>query len=169
MRKRMVAALLVAATWPNVAGAGISEVRFGVLAHDPLIQKEEGVDLNAELFFDSWIDGSWELRPSIGATVNLDDDTNFAYLGLTYGGPLSDSLFLEISGGGAVHDGKLETADPGRKELGSRVLYHVALSLGVRMTDTMSLSLFADHMSNAGIEERNEGLETGGLRLGFRF
>ncbi len=169
MRKRIAAALLVAASGASVAGAGaISEIRLGVLAHDPLIQKEKGVDLNAEFFFNSWTEGSWQLRPSIGVTANLNGNTSQAYLDLNYGGPISDSLFLEFGVGGAVHDGKLETPDHGRKELGARVLIHASMSLGVMMTDTMSLSLYADHISNAGIEERNEGLETAGLRLGFR-
>jgi len=150
------------------AGDIISEIRFGVLAHDPLIQKENGVDLNAELFFNSWTSGSWQLRPAIGVTANLNGDTSQAYIGLVYGGPISDSLFVELGAGGAIHNGKLETADPDRKELGSRVLFHAEASVGVMLTDTTSLSLYVDHMSNAGIEERNEGLETAGARVGFR-
>jgi len=159
MRIVMAAApLLVAAAGANGANAGaFSEVRFGVLAHDPLIRQEDGVDLNAEFFFNSSTQGSWELRPSIGVTANLNGDTSQAYLALNYGGPISDSLFLEIAGGGAIHDGKLETADHTRKELGSRVLFHVGLSLGVMLTET-----------NAGVEERNEGLEIGAMRLGLR-
>lgn len=152
----------------GVCNAGVSEIRLGVLAHDPLTQKEDGIDLNAELFFDSWTSGSWELRPTIGVTGSLNGDTSQAYLGVVYGGPIFDSVFFEFGGGGSVHNGKLETADPNRKELGGRVLFHIEASLGVMLTDTMSLSLYADHISNAGIEERNEGLETAGLRMGFR-
>lgn len=148
--------------------AGVSEIRFGALAHDPLTQKEEGVDVNAELFFNSWTSGSWQLRPTIGASWNTGGDTSQIYLGVVYGGPISDSLFFEFGGGGSVHDGKLETTDRNRKELGSRVLFHLEASLGVMLSDTTSLSLYADHISNAGIEERNEGLETAGLRVGFK-
>ncbi len=126
------------------------------------------MDLNAELFFNSWTSGSWQLRPTIGGTVNLNGDTSQAYIGLVYGGPISDSWFFELGGGGSVHNGKVDTTDPDRKELGSRVLFHVEASLGVMLTDTTSLSLYADHISNAGIEEHNEGLETAGLRVGFR-
>lgn len=152
----------------GASNAGVSEIRFGVLAHDPLRQKESGVDLNAELFFDSWTSGSWELRPVIGVTGSLNGDTSQAYLGIVYGGPIFDSVFFEFGGGGSIHNGKLETSDPNRKELGSRVLFRAEASVGVMLTETMSLSLYADHISNAGIEERNEGLETAGLRLGFR-
>jgi hypothetical protein len=171
MRHWSVGAALVASL--AVAGVceagGLSEVRLGVLAHDPMINKEHGVDLNAELYFGSWTGGSWQLRPSIGGTVALGDDaTSFAFLDLNYGGPISDTWFLEFSFGGAVHDGKLETTDPDRKELGSRVLFHAAVEIGVMLNESMSLSIYADHLSNAGIEERNEGLETAGLRLGIR-
>src|SRR5882672_8920423 len=127
-----------------------SEIRLGVLAHDPLTQKEDGVDLNAEYFFDSWTSGSWQLRPAIGVTGSLNGDTSQAYICLVYGGPISDSMFVEIGGGGAIHNGKLETTDPDRKELGSRVLFHAEASIGVMLTDTMSLSIYADHVSNAG-------------------
>jgi hypothetical protein len=171
MRKLAIGLALAMAASAFAAAAcqaGVSEIRFGVLAHDPLTQKEEGVDLNAELFFDSWTDGSWQLRPTIGGTVNLNGDTSQAYLGLIYGGPISENWFVEIGGGASVHNGKLETTDPERKELGSRVLFHVQASIGVMLSDTTSLSLYADHISNAGIEERNEGLETAGLRIGFK-
>lgn len=152
-----------------VGAAEAAEIRFGVLDHDPLIQKEDGVDVNAEIFFDDWLGGgSWQLRPSIGGTVNTQGDTSFGYIDLNYGGPISDNWFLEFAVGGAVHNGELETADPHRKELGGRVLIHAAMSLGVMLSDTVSLSIYADHMSNAGVEERNEGLETAGLRVGFR-
>jgi lipid A 3-O-deacylase len=166
--RNWIAAVIVAAA--SVSTASATEIRVGVLAHDPLIQKEGGVDINAELFFNGWTgnEGEWQLRPSIGVTANLEGDTSFAYVDLNYGGPISDSWFLEFAVGGAIHDGELETADPTRKELGGRVLIHAAISLGVMLTDNVSLSLYGDHMSNAGVEERNEGLETLGLRLGFR-
>jgi hypothetical protein len=162
----MAASLAVAGV---CQAGGLSEVRLGVLAHDPMINKESGVDLNAELYFDSWTDGSWQLRPSVGGTLALEEDaTSFAYLDLNYGGPVFDSVFVEFSFGGAVHDGKLESTDPDRKELGSRVLFHGAVSIGVMLSETTSISLYVDHISNAGIEERNEGLETAGLRFGIR-
>ena len=171
MRHLSVAAAMAAAL--AIAGEcnayGLSEVRLGVLAHDPLINKEDGVDLNAEIYFDSWTEGSWELRPSVGGTLHLDDDgTSFAFVDLNYGGPIFDGVFAELSFGGALHDGKLETADPNRRELGSRVLFHLAGEIGIMLGEKTSLSLYVEHISNAGIEERNEGLETAGVRIGFR-
>jgi lipid A 3-O-deacylase len=170
MRNWIAGALVAAAMTASVATASASEIRFGVLAHDPLAGKEDGVDINAEFFFNGWTgnEGEWQLRPSIGATVNLEGDTSQAHISLNYGGPISDSWFLEFSAGAAVHDGELETADVHKKELGSRVLIRGAVSLGVMLSDTVSLSIYADHLSNAGVEERNEGLETAGLRIGFK-
>lgn len=170
--RKLIAMTLVACAFGAAAGtaeAGVSEVRFGVLAHDPLAQKEDGIDINAEIFFSSWTQGSWELRPSLGASVNTTGDTSQVYLAINYGGPLGGGWFLEIAGGGMVHDGELETPDPNKKELGSEVLFHLGLSLGVMVSEDVSLSLYADHASNAGWAERNEGLETGGLRMGIRF
>jgi lipid A 3-O-deacylase len=170
MRNRIAGALIAAAVMTSLSTANASEIRFGVLAHDPLAGKEDGVDANVEFFFDGWTgnEGEWQLRPSIGATVNFQGDTNQAHLSLNYGGPISDSWFLEFSAGAAVHDGELETPDPNKKELGGRVLIRGAVSLGVMLSDTTSLSIYADHLSNAGVEERNEGLETAGLRIGFK-
>lgn len=166
-------ALALAASLIGVSAstAGISEIRVGVLAHDPLNQKEEGIDLNAEVYFGDWLNsenGSWQLRPSIGVSVNTQGDTSQAYIDLNYGGPISDRWFLEFAAGVSVHNGETDTLDPDRLELGSRVLIHAAISLGVMLSETTSLSIYADHVSNAGIEERNEGLETAGLRLGFK-
>lgn len=173
MRKLIATAFaagaLIAAA--GTANAGVTEVRFGALAHDPLNGKEDGIDINAEIFFSSWTEGSWQLRPSLGASVNTSGDTSQVYLALNYGGPISDDWFLEISGGGMVHDGETDDtiAPLDRLELGSAVLFHVGLSLGVMVSEDVSLSLFATHASSAGITERNEGLETAGLRLGIKF
>jgi lipid A 3-O-deacylase len=170
MRNVIAGALCVAALSASVVTAAASEIRLGVLAHDPLAGKEDGVDINAEFFFNGWTgnEGEWQLRPSIGATVNLEGDTSQAHISLNYGGPISESWFLEFSAGAAVHDGELETPDPHKKELGGRVLIRGAISLGVMLSETVSLSIYADHLSNAGVEERNEGLETAGLRIGFK-
>lgn len=164
-----LAALLMTVGAAGAGGGIFSEVRLGVLAHDPFTQKEDGVDINGELYFDDfdWFGGSWDVRPSLGISVNTDGDTSQVYADLNFGGPLSDSVFVELGAGVAVHDGETDTLDPDRKELGSRVLFHLSASIGVMLTDNVSLSLYVDHISNAGIEEHNEGLETAGIRIGF--
>ena len=155
---------------PSYAGNGpFSEVRLGVLAHDPFTHKEDGVDINASVYFHNfdWFDGAWDIRPSLGVSVNTGGDTSLIYADLNFGGPIGRSTFAEIGAGVAAHDGETETQDPNRKEFGSTVLFHLSASVGVMLTDGMSASVYIDHISNAGLAEHNEGLETAGLRLGF--
>lgn len=177
MRKSIAVALAFAVPW-TIASAqadGIfSEIRFGALAHDQgvfVATKEEGLDINAELYFADlgWFDGAWEARPSIGVSVNTNGDTSQAYAGLTLGGPIAGPWFIEGAVGAAVHDGDLDKTMYDRKELGCRVLFHLAASTGVMVSDNVSLSLYLDHISNANLCDNNEGLETAGARIGFRF
>jgi lipid A 3-O-deacylase len=169
----LAASMLLAGA--SQAGDGaISEIRLGVLAHDQgvfVATKEEGLDLNAEIYFRdwAWFDGGWEARPSIGLSVNMQGDTNQAYAGVTLGGPIWGPLFIEGALGATVHDGELDFTAPDRKELGCRVLFHLAASAGVMLSEKTSLSLYLDHASNANLCDHNEGLETAGARIGFRF
>lgn len=154
--------------------SAISELRLGVLAHDQgvfVATKEEGLDINGEIYFRDlgWFDGGWEVRPSLGVSVNLKGDTSQAYTGITIGGPIAGPLFIEGAVGAAVHDGDLDTSTTDRKELGCRVLFHLAASAGVMLSEHTSLSLYLDHASNANLCDHNEGLETAGGRIGFRF
>lgn len=176
MNKSMPFALAVACfcVAPASAGGTISEVRFGILAHDTGVfghGKETGVDINAEVYFQDlkWLGGGWETRPSIGASINSEGDTSQVYADLNVGGPIIGTVFVEFGAGAAVHDGETETTLPDRKELGSQVLFHLSGSLGVRVSDTATLSAYLEHISNAGLADRNEGLNNAGARLGFRF
>ena len=55
------------------------------------------------------------------------------------------------------------------KALGSRALFHVALGVGFDITRDLTLQIYADHFSNAGLSEPNNGAEATGVRLGYRF
>lgn len=151
-----------------------SEVRLGVLGHDtgPFSgSKEHGVDFNAELYFNDlgWFGGTWEARPSVGLTVNTEGDTSQVYAGLNVGGGVAGPVFLEFGFGVAAHDGEHETMSPDKKELGCTVLFHLSTSVGVMVSDDVSLSAYLDHISNGNLCDNNEGMETAGVRLGFRF
>lgn len=152
----------------------VSEIRLGVLAHDEGMfssMKEKGLDANAEILFSDWgwLGDDWELRPHIGATWNTEGGTDQAYVGLTAGRDILGPIFLELSFGGAIHDGELDTTDPERRSLGCHVLFRGAAAIGVHLGDNLSLMAHADHISNANLCDRNEGLETAGVRLGWRF
>jgi len=180
-----VAASLVLA--PNRAAAQtklVDEVKIGVLAHDIGFlthHVEGGADLNLELLFASpdmlSIIGS--PRPHIGADINTAGNTSDGHIGLTWGWTLLPSLFgggavfANGSLGGAVHDGftgtKTSVAPPGRKLLGSAVLFRESAELGYQITPIVSISAILDHISNANLAPRNAGITSAGARLGFRF
>ena len=61
----------------------------------------------------------------------------------------------------------LDLAD--RKALGSRILFHIPLELGLRLDDRNSVSVYFEHVSNGNLADANEGLDAIGLRYGRRF
>ncbi|MBV8574140.1 MAG: acyloxyacyl hydrolase [Acetobacteraceae bacterium] len=183
--------LLTAGTDRAAAQQIVSEVRFGVLAHDvPFLgaHKEGGADLNGEIVFVSPIPDSaianipplvrWMLqpRPNIGGDVNTAGATSQLYFGLVWTAPLAhdlftrnDGLFLSLGLGPAFNNGKIATSQPDRKSLGSQVLFHPSVEFGYRFNRRYSVSLYYEHSSNAGLAQENEGLNNVGLRVGLAF
>jgi lipid A 3-O-deacylase len=184
-----VAALLAAAALPGTARAQlqpgfIDEVKIGVLAHDVGFlthHVESGEDVNIEMLFTppGFLSLIGSPRPHIGADINTAGNTSDGYFGLTWGIRLiqslfgnNDSVFLQGSLGGAVHDGYLTSPDPpppGRKLLGSRILFRESAELGYQLTPTVNVSAILDHISNANLAPRNAGITSAGARLGFKF
>lgn len=163
----------------------VDELKVGALAHDVGFlghHVEKGADVNLEALFTSpdmlSIIGS--PRPHIGADINTDGNTSDGYFGLTWGIMLIQNLFQSGDGifangslGGAVHDGLEGTQKtnppPGRKLLGSPVLFRESAELGYQMTPQVNVSAFLDHISNANLAPRNAGITSAGARLGFKF
>jgi hypothetical protein len=160
-------------------GPFVREMRLGVLAHDvpglwSYYEYERGVALNGELILSPAIamfGGHW--RPAIGASVALGNDghkgTSKLYLDARWTYEWANGVFVGLGLGAAVHNGLLDPTDPHRKALGSRVLFHIPLELGWRFDERQSISLFFDHMSNGYTRSSNEGLDTLGVRYGYRF
>lgn len=151
-----------------------SELRGGVLAHDfgPFShRKEEGVDINAEVLFISpdFMDIIWSPRPTVGGSFNSSGDTSQAYMGLTWEWDFLEQAFFSFFWGGAVHNGEKNANVPDKKDLGCRVLFRESIDLGWRFTGNHALMVHFDHISNAKICDENEGLESLGLRYGYRF
>lgn len=159
----------------------VDELKFGVLDHDINIgghHKEGGVDFNGEILFGSptflhWI---FSPRPMIGASINSQRNTDQAYAGLTWTildfkeiFTDRDGIYLNGSLGGAVHDGPLESTDPEKKQLGSRVLFRESVEIGYEFLPRQSISVFGDHISDAHLTKHNAGLSNLGLRYGYGF
>jgi len=152
----------------------LSEVRGGLLAHDvgPFShQKEDGVDINGEILFasPSFMELIWSPRPTIGATVNTFGDTSQGYLGLTWEWDFWEHAFFSFFWGGAVHNGEKNANIPDKKDLGCSVLFREGFDLGWRLAENHAVMAHFSHISNAKLCDSNEGLETVGVRYGYRF
>lgn len=155
-------------------GGTVSEIRLGILKHDvgPFSSSEEsGIDANFEVLFHSpkFLKFIWAPRPHLGVTFNSDDDTNQAYFGLSWEFDVGRNLFYGLSFGGSFHNGETKTDRIDKKELGCRLLFRESLEVGYRFGGRHAITAFLDHLSNANLCDKNEGLENVGLRYGYRF
>jgi lipid A 3-O-deacylase len=159
----------------------LDEVKIGGLAHDVTFggrHVESGADVNIEMLFTppDLLRAIGSPRPHIGADINTSGNTSDGYFGLTWGIMLIQSLFGANDGvfangslGGAIHDGYIDTAPPGRKRLGSRILFRESAELGYQLTPNTSVSAIVDHISNANLGNHNAGITSAGARLGLKF
>jgi lipid A 3-O-deacylase len=176
---RGLAALLVFTLMPVSAFAQSSlssviyEVRGGVLAHDLHIvaanHYEPGVSLNAEVAFAPSL-ALWggAIRPVLGGTVTTDGGTSWGYLDARweYSGAL---FFFGIGLGGSVNNAPLTVNTDNRKALGSNVLFHIPLEVGLQITPDNRISAYYEHSSNAFLAYPNPGMDNLGVRLAHRF
>ena len=169
----VLASLLFAA--PVAAQSSLLyEFRGGVLAHDvPIVaagKYEYGIGLNAELAFAPslpLLGGA--IRPVLGGTFATNNGTSWAYLDARWewSGSL---LFFGIGVGPAIQSGQsLCCNTSGQKGLGSRVLFHVPVELGLQFTPNNRISVYYEHVSNAFLATPNPGMDNIGLRLAHRF
>lgn len=184
------AAALWAPTPVSAQNLTYSEFKFGVLAHDVhfLGGKESGVDVNPEFIFHSPVSDSWAatvpaylrfaVQPSftVGGEINTAGFTNQAYFGATWRWELASNVFNPGDGfvlgyffGPGFNDGDIIATAPNRKSLGSHVLFREALDIGYRINPVWQISLFIDHVSNAGLARQNQSINDMGGRIGIRF
>jgi len=159
----------------------IDEGKLGVLAHDIRFlgnHVEPGADINVEVLFTApaFLRILGLPRPHLGLSVNTAGATDYAYIGLTWSGrpwrpllALPEALFVAGSLEGGAHDGSLNTAPSERKRLGSRLLFREGVEVGYQLIRRFSVSIMLDHVSNAGLATRNQGLTDFGARVGFQF
>lgn len=159
----------------NVDSGILSEIRIGPLRHDASIfstrEEDSDIDANVELLFTSpgFLRYVWSPRPHLGVTANFGGETSQAYLGLTWDIDLFADIFVEVGLGASVHNGELDTGDPDRKNLGCRWLFRESASLGYRISENHNISVMLDHASNAELCDRNDGIDSMGVRWGYRF
>jgi hypothetical protein len=149
------------------------EVRVGATAHDPWSPERGSADFNGELLLgwpvakaDAWIP-----RFHVGASINTSGKTSYGYSGVTWTFDIVDSIFIEGSFGGAVHNGSTgDQLQPGHNALGCSPLFRESGAVGFRLTENWSWLVTVDHMSNAGLcGHVNRGLTNVGGKIGYRF
>lgn len=154
----------------------VDEVRIGFYDHNvELNGSEAGVDVKGELLlgrlpgaYDAPVlDAILRPRPHVGANINFNGHTSFAYFGFTWDYPLSSNFVFEASFGGAVHDGPLN--ERGKASFGCRVNFHEQAGVAYVIDRNWRVLLSWEHMSNADLCDRNRGLTNAGLRIGYRF
>lgn len=171
-----VPSLQTAAAEPADDGLGefLSEIRIGAMAHDVGVfggSKEGGEDVNAELLFVSpdFLEIVFSPRPHIGVTVNNDRGTSQAYAGLTWDWTFWDPFFVEVALAITVHNGKISSQALDERSLGCRALFRESASIGARFLEHHSVSVMFAHISNVDLCDSNEGLDTLGVRYGYKF
>lgn len=159
------------------AGAQVvREVKLGVLYHDApdlwsgFRLEPQSADINLEVLLAPHLHMlGGALRPALGMTLNTRGGTSKAYAGARWEIEGPAGLFLALGLGAAVHDGEVRPVDPFAKALGSRILFHIPAEVGWRWDGRNSLSLYFEHVSNGYTQDFNEGLDSVGIRYGYRF
>ena len=154
----------------------IREVRIGAAAHDvdglwSGESKEAGPDICGQVFFNRPLVRllSAEAYPAARLSLNTRGDTSKVYGGIQIEWSIRSRLFLSTGLGLALHDGELDSSSTDRKSLGSRVLFRIPIEIGFAIGRHYRVVLAFDHISNAYLASPNEGMDTIGLLIGYRF
>jgi lipid A 3-O-deacylase len=162
----------------------IDEVRLGLYDHDTDLighKKESGVDFISEILSRpiTILNFIGAPRFLVGGALNSAGQTNQIYVGLIrswdlFYGALTpgDSIFIEGTLGGGWNDGKIDvigtSEEPRWKSHGSHILFREALDVGYRFNPFWSVGLNFNHISNAGLARRNEGMNDVGLSVNMK-
>lgn len=180
------AATASALCWVILAGASDAQaeikfsdtgrqIRFGVLQHDldGYGGTEDGTDIVLEYRGAPLPGAFWAIvlspRPHLGMNVNTSGHTSSLYAGFTWLVDFGSAFYGSIDFGGAIHNGKLNETSSERAALGSRVLFHEAAEIGVRLGRDWRAGVRLDHMSNANLASHNEGITNLGIVFSRQF
>lgn len=169
---------------PHPLAGVVDELRIGLHAHDvhhaalPFLVQEwrlnQVEDVSFDVLFTSpdidafrWIGSP---RPEVGATANLDGQDSLIHASLTWQLPVFDTPFyLEAALGGAIHNGALIGAAPGRKSFGCTLNFYERWGVGAHISENATATVTYEHTSNNGYCQSNDGLSNVGLRIGWKF
>ena len=133
----------------------------------------DGGVINGEILAPSpaFLAGIGSPRPYIGTDIAISDDPiHVFYAGLNWEAYLTDRFYLGFSLGGSVNtDDEKFNEDGEKRDLGSPVLFHLQASAGFDFTQDVGVQVYLNHFSNANLASSNDGLESTGARLIYRF
>lgn len=172
------------------AQAGVTEVHFGVMAHNVCVincdnaDKEEGPNVEVQVSFDSpsFLTWAFSPQPYVMASVNTAGDTSFGGAGLEWRWDFAEGWALEPGFGMVVHDGETDNiyanGTPEAEEfndehvlLGNELLFRTSLGLTRDFEGPWEAQLFYEHLSHGQVlaTGRNQGLDEVGIRIGYQF
>lgn len=158
--------LMIAAVTPIVLAQPVSASDFVLgLGRDNIDDdKTNATVLQLEYHGKPLLDYEWGTIGLFGA-VEVDDDSDF-YLGAGVAAlwDMSEKWFLEGSLAGGYYD-----AGSGGDDLGGHVQFRTLIGVGYRLSTNRRISLAADHLSNAGLKDRNPGRNALLLRYAISF
>lgn len=152
-----------------------AEIRLGAGLYDTGLatnHTQDGPSFNGEFLLPSpdILSGIGSPRPYVGVDFsNVDDAISVGYAGLTWDYHVTPALYVSGSIGGAVNNAKNLKHSPNTRSLGSNFGFHVGAAVGYDFTEALTAQVYLNHFSNAGLAKPNEGHETTGVRLGYRF
>ena len=160
---------------PSTEGL-LREFRCGVAAHDvdglwSGASYEDGADILAEVVFNRPLFHllAGTAYPDVGISLNTRGHTSKIFAGLLLQWEPSGRVFFSTGIGLALHNGERDTGRPDRKSLGSRVLFRIPIEVGLALTRHHRIMVAFDHVSNAGLAQPNEGMDTLGVMYAYRF
>ncbi len=152
------------------------EIRLGVGAYDTgpfTTDTFSGASVNGEVLAPSadFLAAIGSPRPYVGTDIAISSDPiHVFYAGLNWEAYVTERLSLGLSLGGAVvTDDTVSNAVGEIRDLGSPVLFHLQASAGFDVTPDIGAQIYFNHFSNAYLADANDGLESMGARLTFRF
>ncbi len=186
-RRVALAALICSATLGNPSAAYcrlLDEIRLGIFQHDAGLigtRKEDGTDFAAEVLTGPLVKIRLLGAPRLvlGGAINSAGQTDQAYFGIVGQWTLArwllsrkDAFYFEATIGGGWNDGKIDVIgtplEASWKSHGSHYLIRSGAYLGYRFDPRWSIAFGINHISNAGLARRNEGMNDVGLVLGVK-
>lgn len=155
--------------------ADLAEIRIGMAFYDTGLLTNyqfDGPTFNAEFLMASpeFLGPVGRPRPYIGVDYSgVDHPINFGYAGLTWDYHLTSKLFVSGSVGGSVNDAKDLKSSATTRSLGSNLGFHLGAAIGYDISPTLAAQIYTNHFSNAYLAPPNEGHDSSGFRLGYRF